>query len=50
MHETASSDVKVEIPVHEELNTEKDKEQVVQLVSEDQKETSPKELEKATAQ
>jgi hypothetical protein len=26
MHETASSDVKVEIPLHEELNTEKDKE------------------------
>ena len=41
--ETVSFDFNVEIPVHEELNTDKDKNKVVQLVSEDQKETSPKE-------
>lgn len=36
--ESVSSDVKVEIPVPEEIKTDKEEEKVVQLVSEDQKE------------
>ena len=49
MPEIVSSDVKVEILVHEELKTDNEKEQVEQLVTEEQKETSKKELEKANA-